>query len=171
MDAGAVVALVVVLGDQLPVGRDPVGEAAPDPQLLQRVAAQPLGHGAQLVGQGRRLGRGHVQEHEPAPGGHPDRVEPEGLLVEAVDLLAPGGAQQVALQPVGPGVVGAAQRPGLAGRAGLGAARGGGRAGHHLGAAVAADVVVGAQLPARVRTSRMLSPATSTTWSDPGRST
>ena len=108
VDAGAVVALVVVLGDQLPVGPDLVVEPAPDRQRLQGVAAQPLGHRAELVGQGDRLVRGQVQEHEPAPGRHSDRVEPEGPLVEAVDLLAPGGAQQVALQPVGPGVVGAA---------------------------------------------------------------
>ena len=147
MDPGAVVALVVVLGDQLPVGPHPVGEPPPDGQRLQRVARQPLGHRAELVGQGHRLARGQVEEHEPAPGRHPHRVEPEGRLVEAVDVLAPGGAQQVALQPVGPGVVRAAQRPGLAGRPGLGTARLRRRARHHLGAAVAADVVVGPQLP------------------------
>ena len=104
-----------------------------DGQRLQRVAAQPLGHRAELVGQGHRLVRGQVEEHEPAPGRHPDRVEPEGCLVEAVDLLAPGGAQQVALEPVGPGVVGAAQGPGPAGRGGLGTAWRAGRARHHLG--------------------------------------
>jgi hypothetical protein len=147
VDAGAVVALVVVLGDQLPVGLDRVAQATAHAQRLQRIAAQPLGNEPELVGQGHRPLRGQVEEHEPAPGRHPDRVEPEGGLVEAVDLLAPGGAEQVALQPVGPGMVGAAQRPGLAGWGGLGASRAGGRAGDDLGATVAADVVVGPQFP------------------------
>jgi hypothetical protein len=115
VDAGAVVALVVVLGDQLPVGRDPVGEAPADPKRRQRVAAQPLRHGAELGGQRNGLGGGQVEEDEPAPGRRPDRVQPESGRVEAVHVLGPGCAQQGTVQPVGPGVVGAAQRPDLAG--------------------------------------------------------
>jgi hypothetical protein len=82
------------------------------------------------------------------------------------------GAQQVALpQPVGPGVVGAAQRPGLAGRAGLGTARLRGRHGTTWEPRWRQTLSWARSSPALIRTSRTLSPATSTTWSDPSRST
>src|SRR5256886_10442286 len=64
MHARAVVALVVVLADHLPVRGHLVADRMSDPQLAQGVARQALGNSAELPLQWHGSGWGQVQEHE-----------------------------------------------------------------------------------------------------------
>ncbi len=143
VDRAAVVALVEVLGDDLPVGGDVVDLGRASSQVGQRVAPHALGDGAELVGQGRRLVRREVHEDPAAPGVHAHRVEPEGVAVEP---LHEGGPPQATVEAVAPGVV----RTADAARdvAGAGGSVGGGV--HQRRAPVAAQVVEAPQGPVLV---------------------
>src|SRR4029079_3471804 len=150
MYSGAMVALVVVLEHDLPVGGYLVHDAMPGAELGQRIAAQALGHRAQLVEQASGVCRGpdwrQVQEHEAAPGLQPDGPEGEVLAPEIPLLFQKRSGAEVALERVCPRVVRAtdsgretARR--RRGRAGLGWC-----IEHQAAPAMAADVVEGPKL-------------------------
>ena len=107
VDRTAVVALVVVLGDHLPVGRHVVGDAGASPQLGQRVVAGVLDGVAQLVRQARPVVGSQAHEHEPAPDRHCGLVERDA----GRDGIQVGGRPEPAIQPVRPVVIRAAQHP------------------------------------------------------------
>src|SRR6185369_7107395 len=113
VDARTVVALAVVLGDELPVRVDlvrlGVGDAEAgevEPLQMRRQVAQPFV-------QWRRL-RGEADEHEPLPRLHPDRHEAEVLALEVLEVLGVLGADEVAFEVVDPRVVRALEPNGLA---------------------------------------------------------
>ena len=129
----AVVALRVVLEQELPVRPHVVLDGPRHLEVGQVEPAEP----AEERGPGllERLGLlGEVDEQEPFPGGHRHRVERPVGLVEVLDLVGGRRADEPAVEPVRPGVVGA-----LDGAAELPAVLLA-----DPGAAVAADVVVGA---------------------------
>ncbi len=150
--ARAVVALVVVLDDDLPVGADVVDDPAGGPQVRERVARDAPGDPAQL---GRQrvpglhpLGR-QVHEQPAAPGVDRDRVQAELGGLEAVRLAEERRVADAAVELVAPRVVRAADDALEAARRARGVA--GGRVvalvrGGQPRAAMAADVVVGADV-------------------------
>ena len=129
VDLGAVVALVVVLDDQLPVRRDLVRVRSADHQAPGFVPVDPLREVPHVLLERRRVGRG-VHEHPAVPFGHADLGQRELAAVEPGQLAERRRRAQGAVQPVDPGVVRAPDDPGL--RAPT--------AGEQLVAAVAADV-------------------------------
>ena len=139
VDRAAVVALVVVLQDHLPVRGDPVADPVPGAQLGQRVGGEPAVGPGQL-GLQRGAVRAEPGEHESAPGGDGDRVQREASGVAAQLGQERRGAQRP-VQAVGPAVVGAADR--AAGAAAARRARRGLGSGHRdqPRAAVPAQVV------------------------------
>ena len=109
----AVVALVVVLGDDLPVGRDVVRHGQPGDEGPEVVVRERARRAADAVGEGGR-GRGRrVHEHEAAPDLDAQRVQRELRRLD-VTVLGMRRAQQRAVEGVGPRVVGAADRLGSA---------------------------------------------------------
>ena len=106
VDRAAVVALVVVLQDHLPVGGDLVDDPVGRPQLRERVGGEPavgpvqLGRpaGASRPGLGIEPG-----EDEPAPGGDGDRVQRQPVTVAAQLRQERRGAQRP-VKAVGPAV-------------------------------------------------------------------
>ncbi len=134
VDARAVVALAVVLADELPVRVDFVGDRVRDAELgevepreMGRQVAEPLDQWRRLLGQ--------ADEDEALPRLHPHADEPEVLHVEVVEVLGVLGADEVPLEVVDPGVVRALEPDGRATRL-L----------DDRGAAMAADVVERAQV-------------------------
>ena len=136
MDRPAVVALVVVLGEHLVVGGHVVGEGEPGREARERVARETLAELDHRVVEVVRAVRRQVDEDEAAPGANRHLVQPERRRVEVLDALGVRCLEQLTVQVVGPGVVGAAQGPDGTGR---GSGPGIGR--HHLRAPVTADVV------------------------------
>ena len=135
MHPGAVIALVVVLGQHLPVRSHLVVDPAGADQPVQRVAPGAIEHRSELGCQVGLVLRVQVDEGEAAPGLDPDRVQPELAGVEAGDRVGVRRPAQGAVQGVGPRVVRAAQRAGRArGRWLPRLVR------HQLGAAMPADV-------------------------------
>ncbi len=128
MGDGAVVALEEVLDEHLPVGLQPVLRAVMEDEGVdvEPTVGHDRGHGAERVGQRRRVRR-CVDEDERPPGVERGRAQPERGAVEAVRVGARRGPQR-SVEAVGPRVVVALQR-----RAAPGAR-------HDLRAAVAADV-------------------------------
>ena len=106
MDAGAVQALAVVLGDRLPVGRDLIGGLAGATERLDAVALQVSGELAGVVADVGRLAAQVYQDQAP-DGGHPHRHQAPARGVEVLDPLHVGRRLQLAVEPVGPAVVGA----------------------------------------------------------------
>jgi hypothetical protein len=106
---GQVVALVVVLGDRLPVRSDRV--------LVPRGHEHPLGFPgrhqlfevAHVLGQRERVAAG-VHEDPAVPLLHPSGGQRVVLPVEARDIPEARGALQSPVEPVDPGVVGALDR-------------------------------------------------------------
>ena len=107
------IALGVVLGDELPVRADLVAD------LLGRaegpeVEPVPVGHEiGQVVGQ---LGSVGIErdEHEALPDGEADRAQAERVEAELVEVLGVLGPDELAVEVVDPGVVGALEADGLA---------------------------------------------------------
>ena len=127
------VALAVVLGDDLPIGIDVIREPrrAGEPRHVPpeaRVVREPVTH---VLAERRRdvLVR-EAQEDEPLPRLAADRLEPERLEAEVLEVLGVLGPDEPAVEVVDPGVVGA-----------LEADRGAALALLDRGATVAADVV------------------------------
>ena len=112
MHAPAVVALVVVLAEHLPVRGHLVADRVTDPQLPQGVARQALGNSAHLPLQWRGPGGGQVQEHETAPRLDLRRVQAEPCLVELRLSAQMGCADQPAVEVVGPLVIRTGDTPG-----------------------------------------------------------
>ena len=113
VDRPAVVALVVVLQDHLPVGGHVVAQPGPGSQVGQGVGGHPGRdlpqrrlEGVCGAGRGGRLEPG---EHEPAPGGHVHPVQRQRGPVLAQPGQERCGAQRP-VQPVGPGVIRASDR-------------------------------------------------------------
>ena len=110
MDRRAVVALAVVLGDDLPVRPDVVREPrrARQPRHVPaeaRVVREPVAH---VLAQRRRdVLVGEAQEDEPLPRLAADRLEPERLEAEVLEVLGVLGPDELAVEVVDPGVVGA----------------------------------------------------------------
>ena len=135
MHRTAVVALGIVLEQQLPVGLHVVLDGACHLQVRQvepREAAQ-----QRRVCLGERLGIvGQVDEEEPLPAA-PPRTAMQRIvgLVEALDVAVDGRADQPAIERVGPGMIGTLNRLGELPGVLLA----------EPGTAVAADVVVGPQ--------------------------
>ena len=112
MHAPAVVALVVVLADHLPVRGHPVADRMTDPQLPQGVARQALGNSGELPLQRHGSGRGQVQEHETAPRLDLRRVQAEQCLVELRLSAQIGCGDQPPVEVVGPLVIRTGDTPG-----------------------------------------------------------
>ena len=100
-------ALVVVLDDDLPVGRDLVAQPDADAQLVDAVAVEDRDAlGPLLERRHERLGRvGEVDEHE--PGVRPDRdlVERVRLALELLVLVDVGRPDEPPVEVERPGVV------------------------------------------------------------------
>ena len=154
--ARAVVALVVVLDDDLPVGPDVVDDPPDRPQVRQRVARDAPGDLAELrrerVARGNPLRR-QVHEQPAAPGVDGDRVQAELGGLEAVGLAEERRVPDAAVELVAPRVVRAADdaleaagRPRGVARGRVVALVGRGQA----RPAMAADVVVGADVAGAV---------------------
>ena len=109
MHGAAVVALVVVLDDDLPVREDVVRDAPGRAEVLERIVPGPLRDAAELVDEGP--GRGQVDENEAAPGMDGRRVERELLLPEAVALAQERRDPELAVEPVRPCVIRAPDGP------------------------------------------------------------
>ena len=129
VDLRAVVALVVVLGQDLPVGRDLVVVLAAHHEPAQFVGGDQLVQTSQGVGQ-RPGSSGSINENQPVPLLHREFDEAPGVGVEAGPVLEARGGAQVPFQAVGPRVVRADDDAGLRG----------GAAGQQLVPAVAAEV-------------------------------
>ena len=130
------VALGVVLGHDLPVGADVVGQPRGPLELRHvapeaRVVLVPVAH----VGLQPRRHRlvGEAQEHEALPGLGADGRQAVALEGEVLEVLGVLGPDELAVEVVDPGVVGALEADGLAAVPLL-----------HRGAPVAAHVVEGA---------------------------
>ncbi len=74
MHRPTVVALVVVLGDHLPIGGNVVTDPATDDQLVEGKPRHPIGARAQLVEQGRPID-GEPDEGESAPFGERETMQ------------------------------------------------------------------------------------------------
>src|SRR4051812_14983133 len=102
MHGAAVVALVVVLGDDLPIGGDLIRDASPDDELIQRIAVDPRGNGAELVDKfGATVGQ--PNEDEPTP--LREREPPEAELPR-LDVVYPWRGAQRSIESVRPEVIG-----------------------------------------------------------------
>ena len=121
MDQRAVVALVVVLGDRLPVRRDLIGMAVTDHQPRQRVRRHHVRQRTHMLIERRHLRGSHrvqrVPEDPPLP--HPHRQLGQPVLGELERRVVAEalGADQPTREVVGPRVVGAHHAPPLRGRA------------------------------------------------------
>ncbi len=136
MERRAVVALRVVLEDQLPVGRDLVLDPVRDVQRTQIPTAELADERSE--GFLERLGvRGQIEEDPPLPQGQGHRPQRIVLFAERLDLVHERGAGQLAVERIGPRVVAALN--GLRKRPG--------RLVDEAGPAVAADVVVRVDVP------------------------
>ncbi len=103
MDAGAVIALVVILRQHFPVGVDEVLDGVADAHRGKRVARGALYSGSKLLGEGAGVLRREVDEDKAAPGVDPDRIEGKFLLAEGwLDVRC---GDQRAVQVVDPGVI------------------------------------------------------------------
>jgi hypothetical protein len=113
-----VIAVAVVLGQHLPVGRAAVLHPARRQLDLagRRQVARPVdqpGGRAQVVGEARPL-RAQAREHEAAVARHPRRPgEAVGALVEVVVAAGVGHPEQLAAQVVRPAVVRAGEGAGV----------------------------------------------------------
>src|SRR2546426_2486941 len=113
MDHGAMQALRVVLEDELPVRTHVVVDAAGGAQVRDVEAREPADEGREHLRE--RVGvRREVDQQEPLPLGEGWGAERVIPLVEAFHLAHVGGADEVAVEGVGPGVVGALDRLGQA---------------------------------------------------------
>src|SRR2546430_2295986 len=113
MDHGAMQALRVVLEDQLPVRAHVVVDASAGAQRRDVEPREPADERRERLGE--RLGvRREVDHEEPLPLGERRGAERVVLLVEAFHLAHVGGADELAVEGVGPGVVGALDRLGQA---------------------------------------------------------
>src|SRR3989442_1089229 len=113
MDHGAMQALRVVLEDELPVRAHVVVDAAGGAQVRDVEAREPADEGRERLRE--RLGvRREVDQQEPLPLGQGWGAERVIPLVEAFHLAHVGGADELAVEGVGPGVVGALDRLGQA---------------------------------------------------------
>ena len=105
VDRRAVVALLVVLGDHLPVGRELVGVGRHGDQVLGPVRRDDLVEPGDVVIE-RAAVAGRVDEDPAVPDDDRDREQPELALVEALELAeASRCVAQGAVQLVAPGVV------------------------------------------------------------------
>ena len=120
-----------------------------DAQGGQWIVGDPRRRRADLLLQRQGVGRGQVQEDEPAPFGAADGIERKVLAPEAGVVAQERRADQLARRAVGPGVVGAAdQASGRDRRRQLGPVRPDiARRRTQACAAMAADVVVGVENP------------------------
>ena len=84
MHRSAVIALVVVLDEDLPVRLDVVDDLMPNAHIAQRVTSYPLGNGAELLCQrdGRRVAQ--VDEYKATPGVQLYGHQGEGTLGTAL---------------------------------------------------------------------------------------
>ena len=156
VDGGAVVALVVVLGQDLPVGAGVVLVLPGHLQPAHLVRRDVFGQRAQRVRE--RGGRPRcVHEHQAVPLGHRQLDEPPLAGHEARLVQEAGGRQYPAAQRIGPRVVGADDGLALRGPA----------AGQQLVAAVAAGVGerTAARRPRRGSSRTLPLPAASARWS------
>src|SRR5205807_55745 len=104
VDARAVVALVVVLHDGLPVGGDLVGVVRAGPQRLGTVRGEQVFEGAEVGGQ-RRCGTGGVDEQPAVPVGDGYLDEAVRGGVEGGDRAHGGRGGERTVEAVGPAVV------------------------------------------------------------------
>src|SRR5882672_2161147 len=132
MEAGAVVALAVVLGHELPVGFDVVRARRRRPEARDVEAREVVDEIAQLLLE-RGSFLGQRDEQEALPLVEPNRPKAEVLDGEVLEVLRVPGPDEPPLEVVDPGVVRALEPNGRP--AGLF---------DHGGAAVLADVVEGA---------------------------
>jgi hypothetical protein len=110
VDLGTVVALVVVLDHDLPVGLDLVLVRGRRHQPVRPVGLQQLGQVAHMVLQRRRVG-GDVHEHPAHPLGHPGRGQAFAYRVVVGQAGEPRRASERAVQPIHPRVIGAPDGP------------------------------------------------------------
>ena len=116
MHARTVQALVVILPEDFPVALDSLREHMTDHEIIERPCIHSIQGQIELPLERRRIA-GQTHEHEAAPLEHSDAIERIVGDIETLSMCLRGGAQQLALQVVHPGVIGAnngagAQRPG-----------------------------------------------------------
>ena len=111
MDRAAVVALVVVLHDRLPVGGHRIDETDRSPEIGQRVVGEVGLRFLELVAEGCRSLRIEMDPDETGPGLNSDVVEGQIFLVQAIALVEEWCRPEAAVEAVGPGVIGALDRP------------------------------------------------------------
>lgn len=104
MNGRAVVALLVVLGDDLPVGGQLVGVAVDDHQILGPVATHHVFEAGDVVGE-FDVGTAGVDEQPAVPVDQAQLGEAELAGVEAV--VESRCTAQTPVEPIRPGVVGA----------------------------------------------------------------
>src|SRR5690242_11380594 len=102
MHSGTVVALVVVLADDLPVRGNFVADRLANPQLTQWVARGARGHGPELLLERDRPRRGEIEKHESTPAADPDRIEAELCLIETRLGAQVGCCEQPPVEIVAP---------------------------------------------------------------------
>jgi hypothetical protein len=83
VNSAAVIALVVVLADRLPVRRDLIINRMPDAQLGERIALYPRRCAAQLRRQWLCVCRRQMQEEKSPPGFHAHGIQADAALVES----------------------------------------------------------------------------------------
>jgi hypothetical protein len=110
MDGAAVIALVVVLDHDLPVGGDVVRDPPRDPKVRERMVVRSPRDVTEPLHQGRGGGPRQVDEHEPAPRVDRRPVEREPFLPETVALGQERCDPELAVESVRPRVVRAADR-------------------------------------------------------------
>ena len=106
VDGGAVVALLVVLDDHLPVGGELVGVPGDDGEILRPVGTDDVLQPCDVRAEFDVLGAG--VDEQPAVEVHQRELgEPELARVEPLDSAEPRRIAQRAVQPIGPRMVGA----------------------------------------------------------------
>jgi hypothetical protein len=108
MNARAVQALAVVLGDGLPVGVDAVDDPPGAGQVAQPVARQVRRELADVLVGCRGAAR-EIDEHEALDDGGAHGLQPVAARVELLDAVGVRRVAQRAVEAVGPRVVGALQ--------------------------------------------------------------
>jgi hypothetical protein len=110
VDRAAVVALVVVLDDRLPVGCNGVDDSGSADEIGQWIVGQEGVGSGQLVDQESRFGWLEVDPQKTPPRVDCDRMKRKVFLPQAVTVIEIGGSTKAPIEGIGPGVIGALNR-------------------------------------------------------------
>src|SRR5215469_383478 len=114
MDARAMVALVVILEDDFPIGRDVVHDTACGPQACQRIPRKTSGERVELLRERAALRSGtlrhQIDEYETAPRLNADWIQRKVFFADAIGFRDIRSGAQAPVEFVRPRVVRAANR-------------------------------------------------------------